>query len=155
MEYIEKTATITRVGPKRTEFPGGKRVEIKGNGKTFPAVSVGVQFDFDKDVWYSGILFERQAESLAEGKSVNIKIWEKESNGKVYKNFAIVSPKKADTAELEKKINALIPTVDRHSQQITAIVQELKKLHDWQVRHDTTTAFDDNAGAVHPEQLVS
>ena len=35
-----------------------------------------------------------------EGNQVNVKVWEKESGGKIYKNFAINSPKKAEAAEL-------------------------------------------------------
>jgi len=128
MQYTDKVGVITKVGPKKTEFANGSKVTIGGrDGKpSYPGVSVGVQFDFDKDVWYSGIVFEKQADALKEGATVNVKTWEKESGGKVYKNFAINSPKKADTAELEKKVNSLITTVERHSQQILAIVNEMK-----------------------------
>ena len=154
MQYTDKVGTITRVGPKKTEFPNGSKVTIGGrDGKpAFPGVSVSVQFDFDKDVWYSGILFEKQAESLAEGKQVNVKVWEKESGGKIYKNFAINSPKKAEAAELEKKINALIPTIERHSQQILALNAMIKELQAKVLKQETTTAFDDDFAEVHPDK---
>lgn len=154
MQYTDKTGVITRVGPKKTEFPNGSKVTIGGrDGKpAFPGVSVGVQFDFDKDVWYSGIVFEKQADTLKEGATVNVKTWEKESGGKVYKNFAINSPKKADTAELEKKVNALIPTIERHSQQILALNAMIKDLSAKVVKQETTTAFDSDFAEVHPDK---
>ena len=154
MQYTDKVGTITRVGPKKTEFPNGSKVTTGGrDGKpSFPGVSVSVQFDFDKDVWYSGILFEKQAESLAEGKQVNVKVWEKESGGKIYKNFAINSPKKAEAAELEKKINALIPTIERHSQQILALNAMIKELSAKVTKQETTTAFDPDFAEVHPDK---
>lgn len=154
MQYTDKVGVITKVGPKKTEFANGNKVTIGGrDGKpSFPGVSVGVQFDFDKDVWYSGILFEKQAESLKEGASVNVKVWEKESNGTVYKNFAINSPKKAEAAELEKKVNALIPTIERHSQQILALNEMIKELKAKVLKQETTTAFDPEFADVHPDK---
>lgn len=153
MQYTDKVGVITRIGPKKTEFANGSKITIGGkDGKpSFPGVSVSVQFDFDKDVWYSGILFEKQAESLKEGATVNVKTWEKEKDGKVYKNYAINSPKKAEAAELEKKVNALIPTIERHSQQILALSEMLKQLKARIIKEETTTAFDEDFAEVHPE----
>lgn len=155
-QYTEKKGIIKRVGPKKTSFPNGSPVTIKfkqnGVDKTVAGVSVGVQFDFDPDVWYSGILFEKQAEALAEGKSVDVKVWEKESNGKVYKNFAIVSPKKADTAKLEEEINILKTTVHRQGQQIMSMYAQIQKLEQFLSKKETTTMFDDDAKDVHPDE---
>jgi hypothetical protein len=157
MQQTEKLGTITRVGPKRTEFANGSKITIGGkDGKpSFPGVSVGVQFDFEPNVWYSGILFEKQAESLAEGKQVNVNVWEKESNGKMYKNFSIISPKKAEAAELEKKINELTTTQHRMVLQLTAVIQDVTKLKDWVVKKDTTTAFDPDFKQVHPDKYAA
>lgn len=154
MQYTDKVGVITKVGPKKTEFANGNKVTIGGrDGKpSFPGVSVGVQFDFEPNVWYSGIVFEKQADALKEGATVNVKTWEKESGGKVYKNFAVNSPKKADTAELEKKINALIPTIERHSQQILALNAMIKELSAKVTKQETTTAFDPDFAEVHPDK---
>lgn len=154
MQYTDKVGVITKVGPKKTEFANGNKVTIGGrDGKpSFPGVSVGVQFDFEPNVWYSGIVFEKQADALKEGATVNVKTWEKESGGKVYKNFAVNSPKKADTVELEKKVNALIPTIERHSQQILALNAMIKELSAKVTKQETTTAFDHDFAEVHPDK---
>ena len=156
MEYKEKLGTITRVGPKKTEFNDGRKVTIGGrNGApSYPGVSVGVQFDFDKDVWYSGILFEKQAESLAEGKQINVKVWEKESGGKIYKNFSVVSEKKAAEAKVNNALSELIHTVDKHSKQILALYEDLKKIKGFEARKETVTAFDDDYKDHFPEEAA-
>lgn len=156
IQYTEKKGIITRVGDLRTSFPGGKPVTItfKKNGfdTTVPGVSVGVQFDFEPNEWYSGILFPKQAEALRVGTDINVKTWEKESNGKTYKNFALIMPKKADMAEVESKINPLITTVERQGKQIMSHEADLHYIKDWITRHDTTTMFDDDAPMVHPRE---
>lgn len=151
MQYTEKTGIITRIGPKKSSFPNGTPITIKFKDQSYPGVSVGVQFDFDKDVWYSGILSEKQAEALSEGKSINVKVWEKESNGRVFKNFGLVSAK-ASAEKAIADINPLKQEVQRHGQQIMSMYAELQKIKDWISKKETTTMFDDNAKDVHPEE---
>lgn len=154
MQYTEKTGIITRVGPHKTSFPNGSPITIKFGDQSYPGISVGVQFDFDSGVWYSGILSEKQAAALKEGKQLNIKVWEKESNGKVYKNFGLVSAK-ASAEKAIADINPLKQEVQRHGQQILSMYAEIQKIKEFLSKKETTTMFDDDAKTVHPEDWAS
>ena len=108
IKYLEKTATVTFVGEPKSKFPSGQDVTIKTkDGRQLPAVSVSAKFDFEPDVWYSAILFENQLKTLVKDKEVKIKIWSKEKDGKIYKNFAIINPEKPDVGALEARISKL------------------------------------------------
>lgn len=160
MEYINKVgAIVTKIGTQRTEFPGGKPVTITQpwDKKVVPAVNISVKFDFDPDKWYSANITQADINKyIAEGKSVDIKTWVKESNGTTYYNFAIMYPKKQDASEVvANELNPLKTTVHRHTQQIVSLHTRLKALEGDKVKKETTTAFDDDFADVFPDEYAA
>lgn len=160
MEYINKKGIVTTLGKPRTEFPNGAKVMVKSyvNGKPaeVPGVNIGVKFDFDADNWYTANLTQADLDKFLQvGKSVEIKTWSKESNGKTYHNFGILYPKKPDVAQVEAKINPLIQTVERHGKQLMSMYADIQKIKDYITKKETTTMFDDDAKDVHPDDWAS
>lgn len=154
MEYINKKGIITSLGNPRTEFPNGAKVMVKSfvNGKPadVQGVNIGVKFDFDTNNWYTANLTQADVDKFLQvGKSIEIKTWSKESNGKTYHNFGILYPKKPDVAQVEAKMNPLIQKVELHGKQIMSMYADIKKIQDYLSKKETTTMFDDNAKEVH------
>lgn len=156
-EYTEKTGIIKTLGNPRTEFPNGAKVMVKSfvNGKPaeVPGVNISAKFDFDHETWYTANLTQADVDKfLSVGKSVNIKTWSKESNGKTYHNFAIVYPKKPDVAQVEAKINPLIQQVERLNKQVLSLYADVQKIKEYLSKKETTTMFDEDAKKVHPTE---
>lgn len=160
IEYTEKTGVIKTLGNPRTEFPNGAKVMVKSfvNGKPaeVQGVNISAKFDFDPETWYTANLTQADVDKfLAVGKSVNIKTWSKESNGKTYHNFAIVYPKKPDVAQVEAKLNPLVQNVERLNKQVMSMYAMIQALQAKVDKKETTTMFDDDAKEVHPEDWAA
>lgn len=160
MEYINKKGIVTSLGKPRTEFPNGSKVMVKSyvNGKPadVQGVNIGVKFDFDADNWYTANITQADLDKyLQVGKSVEIKTWSKESNGKTYHNFGILYPKKPDVASIEAKFNPLIQTVE--GKQIMSMYADIQKIKEYLSKKETTTMFndDDDAKTVHADDWAS
>lgn len=160
IEYTEKTGIIKTLGNPRTEFPNGAKVMVKSfvNGKPaeVPGVNLSAKFDFDPETWYTANMTQADVDKfLAVGKSVNIKTWSKESNGKTYHNFAIVYFKKADVAQVEVKFNPLIQKVEQHGKQLMSLYTMIQALQAKVDKKETTNMFDTDAKEVHPENWAA
>jgi hypothetical protein len=154
IEYTEKTGIINTLGNPRTEFPNGAKVMVKSyvNGKPaeVQGVNISAKFDFDPETWYTANLTQADVDKfLAVGKSVNIKTWSKEANGKTYHNFAIMYPKKPDVAQVEAKFNPLIQKVEQHGKQLMSLYAMIQALQAKVDKKESTTMFDDDALEVH------
>lgn len=135
-----KTAVVTRVGKKETTDKNGKPYK-------YDSIKVGVIFDFDPDVWYNGFIYPSQEESLKEGKSLQVEVYDNVgTNGQTYKNFRI--PGKNSVQQAQARENAT--KIDDHEARI-------KKLEDivlgGSTKPSSAPSQDDSQPDLNPEDF--